>query len=221
MVEGSTTPGPHGPQVIPGVYTLKLTVDGQVYTRQVTVVNDPRVGQSPELMAALRVQNQLTLLSVQGMHQSFAGHEEVDAVRSQLASLMQGTLPDDVASQAKKLNESLINVGGVVQAGFGGGGFRGAPPAPDALKPFVTLNNDYNTMVSMMQVGLDMAPTPTQISTWESDCTGYNRTVAAWKAMQPQIADFNALLAKNNLQKLNVAPTKLAESSCSFKAGSN
>ena len=47
MVPGSATPGPHGPQVIPGIYTLKLTVDGQVYTRTVTVVNDPRVGQSP------------------------------------------------------------------------------------------------------------------------------------------------------------------------------
>ena len=220
MTEGSTTPGPHGPQVIPGVYTLKLAVDGQVYTRNVTVVNDPRVGQSPELMANLRVQNQLTLLSVQGMKQSFAGHDEVDAVRSQVAALMQGNLPEDVASQAKKLNESLTNIGGVVPAG-GGGGFRGAAPAPDALKSFVTLNNDYNTMVSMMQVGLDMAPTPTQIGTWESDCTGYNRTVAAWKATQPQIADFNTLLAKNNLQKLNVAPTKLTDSSCRFKVGSN
>jgi hypothetical protein len=51
MVEGSTTPGPHGPQVIPGVYTLKLTVDGKVYTSEVTVMNDPRAGQSPALMA--------------------------------------------------------------------------------------------------------------------------------------------------------------------------
>ena len=47
MVAGTTTPGPHGPQVIPGIYTLKLIVDGQVYTRNVTVMNDPRVGQSP------------------------------------------------------------------------------------------------------------------------------------------------------------------------------
>jgi hypothetical protein len=222
MTEGSTTPGPHGPQVIPGVYTLKLIVDDQTYTRQVTVVNDPRVGQSPELMANLRVQNQLTVLSVHGMEQSFAGHTEVDAVRSQLESLMQGTLPDDVASQAKTLNASLINVGGVVQAGFGGGGGRGgAAPAPDALKPFVTLNNDYNTMVSMMQVGLDMAPTPTQIATWESDCTSYNLTLTAWKATQQQIADFNTLLAKNNLQKLTVAPTRMTDSSCSFKPGAN
>jgi hypothetical protein len=173
-------------------------------------------------MANLRVQNQLTLLSVNGMQQSFAGHEEVDAVRSQLTALMQGNLPDDVAAQAKKLDASLINVGGVVQAGFGGGGGRGgAPAAPDALKSFVTLNNDYNTMVSMMQVGLDMAPTPTQIATWESDCISYNRTLAAWKATQQQIADFNTLLAKNNLQKLNVAPIRLNEGSCSFKPGSN
>ncbi len=216
MVEGATTPGPHGPQVIPGVYTLKLTVDGQVYTRDVTVTNDPRVGQTPELMAALRSQNKLTLLGVQGMKQSFAAHDEVDAVRSQVASLMQGGLPDDVALQAKKLNEGLVNIGGVVPVGGGGGGFRGAPPAPDALKSFATLNNDYNTMVSMMQVGLDMAPTPTQIATWKSDCTGYNRTVAAWKAIQQQITDLNAALAKNHLKELKVEATRLTDSPCTF-----
>ena len=217
MVEGATTPGPHGPQVIPGVYTLKLTVDGQVYTRDVTVLNDPRVGQSPELMVALRSQSKLTLLGVQGMKQSFAGYNEVDAVRSQLTSLMQGSIPEDVLSQAKKLSESLINIGGVVPVGGGGGGFRGAPPASDALKSFATLNNDYNTMVSMMQVGLDMPPTPTQIATWESDCTGYNRTVAAWKAIQQQITDLNAQLAKNHLQELNIVSTKLTDSPCSFE----
>jgi hypothetical protein len=71
----------------------------------------------------------------------------------------------------------------------------------------------------MMQVGLDMAPTPTQISTWESDCTKFNGTVAAWKALQAQIADFNSLLTKNNLQPLSVAPTKLTAESCTFATG--
>ena len=216
MVEGSTTPGPHGPQVIPGVYKLKLTVDGQAYTRDVTVVNDPRVGQSPELMAALRTQNKLTLLSVQGMDQSYAGDEEVDAVRHQLASLMQSSLPDDVAAQAKTLDASLGKIGGGMPGGDGGGPRRGTPD-PNAMQSFFDLNNTYNTMVSMMQVGLDMAPTPTQISTWEKDCTAYNRTVDAWKAAQQQITDFNALLAKNQLQQLTTAPTRLTESSCTFK----
>jgi len=220
MVEGATTPGPHGPQVIPGVYTLKLTVDGVVYSREVTVMNDPRVGQSPELMAALRSQSKLTLLSVQGMQQSFAGHDEVDAVKSQLASLMQGSVPEDLIAQAKALDASLTKIGGAMPVGGGGGGgggFRRGPVEPNALQSFFDLNNLYNTMVSMMQVGLDMAPTPTQIATWESDCSNYNRTVAAWKATQQQIADFNAVLVKNQLPALKTAPIKITDSPCRFK----
>jgi hypothetical protein len=208
-VPGATTEGPHGPQAIPGVYTLKLTVDGQVYTRQVTVVNDPRVGQSQELMAALRIQNQLTLLSVKGMEQSFAGHEEVNAVKDQLAALMKGTLPPEVAAQAKTLDASLTRIGG------GGGGRRGAPD-PNALQSFMDLNNAYNAMVSMMQVGLDIAPTATQISTWESDCDHSKRTAAEWKTVQQQIDDFNTLLKTNQLSELKIAPTTLTDGSCSF-----
>ncbi|HEX4308420.1 MAG TPA: hypothetical protein VHZ25_00260 [Acidobacteriaceae bacterium] len=217
MTPGASNPGPHGPQVIPGVYTLKLTVDGQVYTRNITVVNDPRAGESPALMAALRIQNQLTQLSVQGMVQSYEGHAEVDAVKGQLAERMQGKLPDDVAAQAKTLDGSLTKIGGVVPAGGEGGGpGRGAPPDPNALKSFMDLNNAYNVMVSMMQVGLDMAPTPTQVATWEKDCSDYNKTRAAWQEMQKQIADFNALLGKNQLQPLTLAPAKLKDESCTF-----
>jgi photosystem II stability/assembly factor-like uncharacterized protein len=219
MVEGSTTPGPHGPQVIPGVYTLKLTVDGQVLTREVTVINDPRVGQSPALMTALRSQNKLTLLSVQGMEHSFQGHEEVDAVKDQLASLLKGNLPTEVGEQAKTLEASLTKIGGVMPAGFGGGGGGGGrrgPADPKALQSFFELNNAFNTMVSMMQVGLDMAPTPTQIATWHKDCTELNRTRTAWEDARKQIEGFNALLVKSNLQEMKLAPTKLTASACTF-----
>jgi hypothetical protein len=167
-------------------------------------------------MTALRTQNRLTLLSVQGMKQSYADYDEVGAVRNQLASLLQSNLPDDVAKQAKTLDADLTKIGGVVPPPGGGGGGNRRPPDPNAMQSFADLNNSYNTMVSMIQVGLDMAPTPTQIATWESDCTNYNRTVAAWKGIQQQITDFNAVLAKNHLQELKIAPTKLTDSSCSF-----
>ena len=215
MVQGSTTPGPHGPQVIPGVYTLKLTVDGQVYTRKLTVVNDPRAGESPALMAGLRSQNKLTQLNIHGMEQSFEGHAEVDAVKTELATLMQGHLPADVAAQAKTLDTSLTKIGGVVPAPgmfFG----RPGPADPNALQSFLELNNSFNTMVSIMQVGMDMAPTPTQISTWESDCKKYNRTVDEWKKLQPQLTDFNTVLEKNQLHAVTLAPVKVTAASCSF-----
>jgi photosystem II stability/assembly factor-like uncharacterized protein len=220
MVEGSATPGPHGPQVIPGVYTLKLTVDGQVLTRDVTVINDPRAGQSPALMADLRVQSKLTLLSVQGMEHSFAGHEEVNAVKDQLATLMKGNLPADVSAQAKTLETSLNKIGGGMAGGGpggGGGGGRGGRAAdPNALQSFAELNNAFNTMVSMMQVGLDMAPTPAQIATWQKDCTDLNHTRTAWEDARKQITDFNAMLVKNNLQEMKVGPSKVTASACSF-----
>ncbi len=217
MVAHDTTPGPHGPQVIPGVYTVKLTVDGQVYTRKLTVVNDPRVGQSPALMAALRSQNRITLMEYHGMEQTFEGHTEVQAVESQLAKLMKGKLPPGVAAQAKTLDANLKKIGG------------GAPgpmtieamirrmlagPNLSENKSFAEENNDDNTMVSMMQVGLDMAPTPTQIATAENDCKTYNHTVAAWKGAQQQITDFNTLLRKNQLQPLTLTPVKVTDAAC-------
>ena len=63
---GFVTPGPHGPQAIPGVYTLKLMVDGQTYTQTVTVRNDPRVGEGPKVMADLRAKNKVILLAFDG-----------------------------------------------------------------------------------------------------------------------------------------------------------
>jgi len=222
MVPGATTPGPHGPQVIPGVYTLKLTVDGQVYTRNLTVVNDPRAGQSPELMAALRTQNRLSLLAVQGMEQSFEGHAEVDAVRVQVASLMKGNPPAEVAAPAKTLDASLTKVGGIVPPpGMLGGFGRIGGSDPNALKSFLELNNEYNTLVSMMQIGLDMAPTPAQVATWESDCSNYNRTVDAWKSMQQQVTDLNTVLVKNQLQELKLSPVKVSDATCSFAPAAN
>ncbi len=218
MVEGSTTPGPHGPQVIPGVYRLKLTVDGQVYTRDVTVVNDPRAGQSPALMANLRQQSKLTLLSVKGMEQSFEGHDEVNAIKSQLDLLEKGTLPPEVDAQAKTLDAGLTKIAGVMAPGFGGPGPRRVAPDPKAIQSFMNLNNAFNTMVSMMQVGLDMAPTPTQIATWQKDCTDLNHTIDAWEDLQKHIVDFNALLTKNNLQEIKVAPIKLTSDTCTFSA---
>ena len=217
-VIGATTAGPHGPQVIPGVYTLKLTVDGHVDSRQVTVINDPRVGQSPALMAALRAQDQLTMLAYHGLQQSYQAHDEVAGVETQLTSLMKAKLPAEVDSQAKKLEDSLKKIAGVKpdENEF----FRRPTPDPKAMKSFLDLNDDYNTLVSMMQVGLDMAPTSTQIATWESDCRNYNRTVTAWSATKKQIGDFNAVLAKNHLQELKVESGKVADPPCSWNAGS-
>lgn len=66
-----------------------------------------------------------------------------------------------------------------------------------------------------MQVGLDMAPTPAPINTWESNCKNYNTTVAAWKKVQSEDwSAFNAVLATNSLPPVPAAPSKLTAAAC-------
>jgi len=221
---GFVTPGPHGPQVIPGVYTLKLTVDGKTYIQSVTVHNDPRVGESPKVMAELRAKNKLLMLAYEGAKDSFLGNAEVLAVRQQVASLKGNQLPEDVAKATKDIDVKLATFGGVVAnpvtASFGGFRGRNVLP-PGVMKPFNTLNGNFNAIVSTSQVGLDEAPTQAEIDTWEADCKDYNATVAAWKKMQSQdMAAFNALLSRNNLNQLHVSATALTGPSCTFTATS-
>ena len=217
MVEALTSAGPHGPQVPPGTYTLKLTVDGRTYTQTVVVHNDPRVGESAATLAALKSQHKLTRLAYDGMKDSYAGNEEVAAARARIAAL---TEPAELAAKAKELDTKLAAFGGAVEGRGGrGGGFAGGrgAAAPGAMQSFIALNNGFNTLVSMMQVGLDMAPTVAQIDTWESDCRSYNTTVTAWKKLQAEdLAAFDALLATRNLKALMVTPTKLTTMSCTF-----
>ncbi len=51
------------------------------------------------------------------MQQSYQAMTKWTAVKEQLASLMKGSLPADVASQAKTLDASLTKIGGEMPAG--------------------------------------------------------------------------------------------------------
>jgi len=51
-IAGDTPREPLGPFVLPGSYTVRLTVDGTAFTRTLTVKMDPRVAMSPTDLAA-------------------------------------------------------------------------------------------------------------------------------------------------------------------------
>ncbi len=168
---GHVTPGPHGPQAIPGVYTLKLTVDGHTLTQTLRVINDPRVGDGAKVTADLAAKNRLMLDAYQGAKLSFAANEAVRSLREQLASNPQAGLEPRIAA-----------FGGIAADRTGGRGGRGAPAAPGAMQSFSALNAAFDAIVSTSQVGLDEAPSQAQLDTWRTDCAAYNRTLAAWKS---------------------------------------
>jgi len=213
----SVTAGPHGPLVLPGTYTIKLTVDGQTYTQPVVVHNDPRIGESPAMLAALRGQTKLALEAWDGMKNSFDANDEVTAVRAQLAKITAGSPPAEVAAAAAVLSTKLATFGGPVQGGRGG--FGGAPRVPGSILSFTAINNTFYTVLGpLSQNGIDMPPTKAMINTWESGCREYTGTADAWKTMlSTDLVEFNRLLTKNNLSPLNLAPTTMAlPATCTF-----
>ncbi|MGH9412945.1 MAG: WD40/YVTN/BNR-like repeat-containing protein [Terriglobales bacterium] len=209
---GFITPGPHGPQVIPGVYTMKLTVDGQSYTRHVTVINDPRVGQGPAVMAALRAKIKLILQAYNAAKATYAGYREVAAVRAQMAALPKASMPAALASRAAALDARLGTIAGEVPHGFFGFGRRSAP---GPVVSFVALNGAFDNIVATQQVGIDDAPIQSMKDTWTVDCRSFNATVAAWKKAQTgALAAFNLALTQNRLQPVAVHPTALTAAVC-------
>jgi hypothetical protein len=216
---GSVTPGPHGPLALPGSYTVKLIVDGQTYSQPLIVRNDPRVGESPATMAALRAQNKLAMATVQGMNDSYAANSEVAAVRAQLAAIMRGSLPVDVATAATALDAKLATFGGPQRGGrgAGGGGGFGAPArAPGSLLTFIAINNLFNTVLGpLSQNGIDMAPTKAAVNTEESACREFTAAANGWKKMlDTDLVEFNTLLTKNNL-----TPLKLTQTTVTLECG--
>jgi hypothetical protein len=217
---GQVTPAPHGPLALPGTYAVKLIVDGQTYTQTLVVHNDPRVGEDPAMMSALRAQLKLAMAAAQSMRDSYAANEEVSAVRAELAALTKGSLPPEVATAAAALDAKLATFGGVQRGGRGGGGRFGGPARlPGSLLSFVAINNLDNTVLGpLTQNGIDMPPTKAEINTWESGCKEFTATVNGWRTMlDVDLVGFNSLLLKNNLTPLKITSTPFAApSSCTF-----
>ncbi|MGH9483458.1 MAG: hypothetical protein ACRD1F_00255, partial [Terriglobales bacterium] len=217
FVEGEVVPSPIGTQVIPGVYTVKLAVDGRTYTRHVTVINDPRIGQSPAMMAALRAQNQLNRLISNGMNASYSAGVQAEAIAHQVAALAQDQqAPTAVRAEAQQLSAKLKPFAGAPSARFR---FRRRQPAPGALQSFRALNNNFSNVIYRVQVGYDMAPTPAMITTGAHDCQNYQRSLTAWKALSAnELAPFNRLLTASGQRPLALHAANFQALSCSVPA---
>jgi hypothetical protein len=196
---------------LPGVYTLKLTVNGKSYTQTVTVKNDPR---SPATLADLRAQETLQLKVYDGAKEAWDGYNQVAAARGAIAELLRSSPPADVAGAASALDAKLSSVGGRVGGGRGGaGGGRGGPPGPPPAPNFAAINGAMNRQLNTLDAG-DMAPNEPQLRAYSSACADLKVAVATWKTLTSQdLASLNAVVAKNNLKP--IPSVALASPSCS------
>jgi photosystem II stability/assembly factor-like uncharacterized protein len=157
---------PRGPLVLPGTYTVRLTVDGQVHTQPMVVKMDPRVKTPAK---GLEQQFSLSMECFQGMQAIYEASEKVRKLQAQLKKLREqlaktnnvkdakasppGSSDSPLSQTIEKFDESLASLMGSERPRRGGR--RRAKPDKVSLS---SISSELNTLLEILQ-GADAAPT--------------------------------------------------------------
>ncbi|MGH9475316.1 MAG: VPS10 domain-containing protein [Terriglobales bacterium] len=189
------TPGasfrlPQGPLVLPGSYTVRLTVDGRSFTRPLTVQQDPRV-HVPQ--SALAAQFDLEMKIRADLAASMDGYRSIERLRAQLHALQPKLAGQPEALAAlKSLDSAAASAAGGASDLFG----SGAAGSGVAL-----INGTLGALTTSLD-SADAAPTDSDTAVYDEAHSQLTAQLAQWR--QTRAAD----LARLNplLQAAGLAP---------------
>ncbi len=185
---------PEGPLVLPGVYQVKLTVDGRTYTAPLEVKLDPRVRVAP---LALSQQLALEMKIIEGMQESYGVVERINDLRIQLKKLQTklNSDPNDKAllDAINSLDKKAAELAAVEQSW---------PPV--GIVSAASLNGALGSLLLLVE-GADSAPTAQAVSAFGVYRSLLNQQLAKWNTLKEN--DFpilNRLLQQRQLPTIVV-----------------
>jgi photosystem II stability/assembly factor-like uncharacterized protein len=176
-VAGNTAPSPTSPWVMPGVYTVRLKVNGKSYTQPLTVKMDPRVKTAA---ADLQQQHDLAMRAYRGWDSAMDAYNRVRAVRMEVGQEVRGA-GDSAAARLRELDGRL----GALE-GAGRRGPRGMRGAPSGIVSFSQLQGQYATVLSLVE-DADLPPTTQAIEGLQATEAADKKARAEWAAIMRQI----------------------------------
>ncbi|MGO9897293.1 MAG: WD40/YVTN/BNR-like repeat-containing protein, partial [Bryobacteraceae bacterium] len=179
---------PQGPRAAPGVYTVKLTVDGRTYSALLTIKMDPRVKTSPAgLQQQLDAEKQLAKMmtrTTEAIREARAAQEQID----KLAHDASGPLAEHLAALGKQ-----------IKAALGSGGAFGPAPAEPAL---MSVNGQASGLYGDID-SADAAPSAVQLAAVAKIGRDYPGVVERWtKLKNGEIAAMNRELKDAKLPEI-------------------
>ena len=185
---------PMGPTVLPGQYSVKLTVNGKSYTEPLTVKMDPRVTTPPEAIAKMF---EISFGSFEAIKKIRGLQAEISALRAQLQKLKEGAGQGAVRDAVESLDKKAAALDG----GTGGGGRAGGGGGEPSLARLAT---EFNSVMGIAE-GADAAPTTQAIAAYNQSQKSLDDMVARWNEIKTrEVSDLNEKLRQANLQPLTV-----------------
>jgi len=161
-IYGDTPRFPLGPGVLPGSFTVRLSVNGRRLEQPLTVRMDPRARISA---AGLRQQHDIGVRMNDAISRDFAALSEIRAQRGLLRTQREG-------AKAKEVADSLIALDSTL-AGLEGGGRRGAGAG------FAQLNEELAGLLDTVE-GADAEPTSQAVAAAAELEQSLNALLARW-----------------------------------------
>jgi photosystem II stability/assembly factor-like uncharacterized protein len=141
----NTPPEKNSPWVMPGTYTVKLTLNGKTYSQNFTVTMDPRVKTG---VADLKKQYDLSMTCYAGRLSARKAKEEITAATKKLKEL---TGKGNNNEAVTKLEQEIAALEGVSRGRRGGG-------AAGSTATFGSVESTFASMLAMLTEN-DMPPT--------------------------------------------------------------
>ena len=186
-----TPRGPFGPTVLPGNYTVRLTVDGKSLTVPLTIKMDPRIKTPP---AGLQKKFQAEMKLASTLTNTTQALREGGSVRTQLENLQTSANPQAKQAAAdfqKKLNAVL---------GAPGGGFA----APTTEVTLARINGDASTLYGEIWQA-DAEPTSAQAEAMASIDRDSNDALKRWDELKnTELPALNRLLRESQAPEINI-----------------
>ncbi|HWZ14644.1 MAG TPA: hypothetical protein VNW95_05340 [Mucilaginibacter sp.] len=184
-VYGQTAPTPTSPWVLPGTYTVKLTVDGKTYTQALSIKMDPRV-KTP----AIELQKQYALSDkcYSELKSLLTATEKLQKYQAQIKKL--------ISAASGPLADSLKNIDAGITRLLADG-------RQGKRETFGSLKGSLAGLMGSLQ-GSDM-PVTTQTAKGVTDVEiTYNRLYANYSVLTNRLKMLNEQLVRSNLEKINL-----------------
>jgi len=165
-IYGDTPRYPLGPAVLPGEYTVRLTVNGRSYSQPLTVKMDPR---APISAAGLKLQHDIGARMIDAIARDFAALGEVRRQRALLKTQREGAKAGEVADSLVALDTAL----GAIESG----------PRAGTAENLVRLNGELAGILDTVE-GADMDPTSQTISAAADLERSLATVLARWSEIQ-------------------------------------
>jgi photosystem II stability/assembly factor-like uncharacterized protein len=165
-IYGDTPRHPLGPAVLPGVYTIRLTVNGRAHTQALTVKMDPRVQITD---AGLKLQHDIGVRMNDAISRDFAALGEVRARRALLRTQREGAKAGEIADSLAALDSLLLSIEG---------GPRGG-----TAENLVRLNGELSAILDSVE-GADAEPTSQVVAATADLERRLAEVLARWSGIQ-------------------------------------